>query len=260
MKKKFVIANWKMQLNRAASEALAKEVVRLWAGQGAAAPDVEVAVCPAHVHLESVHRLVNGTTVAMGSQDVFWEDKGAFTGEIAAPTLKELGCEYCIVGHSERRGNLNETDEMVRRKVAALLRHNIRPIVCVGETREERAAGKRDAAVIAQVQAALRDNRPFGTQFVVIAYEPRWVIGTGQAVAPEDAASMHLLIKETLFEMFPADVVEDQIAVIYGGSVDSTNFPGFLAVRDIHGALVGNASLKPAEFAKLCEQAADAAK
>jgi len=260
MKKRFIVANWKMQLNIAESVDLAKEMVRLWAGQGATKPDVVVALCPSHVSLSAVHTIVNGTPLAMGAQDVFWEDKGAFTGEIAPATLKELGCEYCIVGHSERRGFLGENDEMVRRKVAALLRHNIHPIVCVGETMEERRAGKRDAVGINQVRDALKDNRPFGSQRIVIAYEPRWVIGSGQAVAPEDAASMHQLIKETLYDLLPADVVDSQIPIIYGGSVDSNNLAGFLAVDVIHGVLVGGASLKAQEFIKLAEITADTVK
>ncbi len=256
-KKTLVIANWKMQLNSADSVALAKEVVRLWAGQAAGRSDIEVVACPSHVALSAVHEILNGTPVAMGAQDVFWEDKGAYTGEISPVTLKELGCEYCLVGHSERRGFLGETDEMVQKKTAALLRHNIIPVVCVGETMEERRAGKRDAVVIAQVQAAIKGNRPVGTQKLVIAYEPRWVIGSGQAVAPDDAASMHRLIRDTLYENLPADVVDRQTTVIYGGSVDAGNMGGFIKLDVIDGVLVGGASLKAPEFVKLCELAAD---
>ncbi|MDD5251342.1 MAG: triose-phosphate isomerase [Patescibacteria group bacterium] len=260
MKNVFIIANWKMQLDDAASEALAQEVVRRWAGQGATRSDVTVVLCPSHVALERVHPVVKGTAVWLGAQDCFWEDKGAYTGEVSPVTLKQLGCEWCIVGHSERRGFLNETDEMVNRKVAALMRSGINPIVCVGETREERTAGRRDAVVIGQVRAALANIRPVGTQRIVIAYEPRWVIGTGQAVAPEDAASMHNLIIQTLFDLYPNDIVERQFSVIYGGSVDSTNLAGFLSFDVIHGALVGGAALKADEFVRLAEIAADSIK
>ncbi|MFA6603704.1 MAG: triose-phosphate isomerase [Patescibacteria group bacterium] len=256
--KRYLIANWKMQLNAAASVELAREVVKLWGAQGAGQPDTVVVVCPSHVSLDAVHKIVNGTSVAMGAQDVFWEDKGAFTGEIAAATLKELGCEFCIVGHSERRGFLGETDAMVQKKVAALLRHSITPVICVGETLEERRAGKRDSVVIGQVRAALQDNRPVGTQRIIIAYEPRWVIGTGQAVAPDDAASMHRLIKETLYDLLPNDIVEQYFSIIYGGSADTQNLAAFLAVDLIQGALVGGASLRAAEFVKMAELAADA--
>ncbi len=257
MKKKFLIGNWKMQLNSADSVAVAKEVVRLWAGQGALKPNVVTVLCPSHVSLSAVHGVLNGTSVNMGAQDVFWEDKGAYTGEIAPATLKELGCEYSLVGHSERREFLGETDEMVQKKTAALLRHNIHPIVCVGETMEERRSGRRDSVVINQVRAALKDNRPFGTQNIIIAYEPRWVIGSGQAVSPDDAASMHQLIKQTLYDLLPADIVDNQVAIIYGGSVDSSNLAGFLKVDVIHGALIGGASLKAAEFVRMAEVAAD---
>lgn len=260
MKKTYIIGNWKMQLSRGQGIEVAKEIVRLWGAQGAANPDIVVAVCPSHISLDSVHQVVNGTSVCMGAQDVFWEEKGQYTGEISPGTLKELGCEFCIVGHSERRSFLGETDEMVRHKVDALLRQNINPIICVGETIEERRAGKRDGVVIKQVEEALQGNRPIGTQRIIIAYEPRWIIGTGQAVTPDDAASMHQLIRETLNGMFPSDVVENNMAIIYGGSVDPANLPGFLSMEIIDGVLVGNVSLRPNDFAKLAEIAADLSK
>jgi triosephosphate isomerase len=219
-----------------------------------------VVICPSHDAIDAVGAIVKGTTVAMGAQDTFWEDKGAFTGEISPKILKELGCDYCIVGHSERRQHMGETDLMIQKKVAALLRHDINPIICVGETREEREAGKRDAVVIGQVRAALKDIRPVGTQRVIIAYEPRWVIGTGQAVAPDDAASMHHLIKETLSELYPSDVVDRQCSIVYGGSVDASNVKGLLSIDVIHGALIGGASLKPKDFVAIAEAAADLGK
>lgn len=254
-----LVGNWKMQLNETESEALAKEVVRLWAAQGAGKPGATVVICPSHMALEECAKAVKGTPVALGAQDVFWEDKGAFTGEISPKTLKELGCEYCIVGHSERRQHLGETDDMVNKKVLALLRHDITPIVCVGETFEERNAGKRDAVVIAQVRAALANASPVGNQRIIVAYEPRWVIGTGKAVAPQDAAEMHLLIRGALEEILAAEARE-RCSVIYGGAVDAKNLAGFLAMDVIQGALVGGASLKPQEFATMAEIAADAAR
>ncbi|KPJ86174.1 hypothetical protein AMJ57_00175 [Parcubacteria bacterium SG8_24] len=256
----FAIANWKMQLNEAESMSLAKEVVRLWAGQGAEVSELKVVLCPSHVSLNEVSEAIHGTPIELGAQDVFWEDRGAFTGEVSPVTLKERGCRYCIVGHSERRQYLSETDEMVRHKVAALMRHDINPVLCVGETFEEREAGRRDAVVIGQVRAALEDIRPVGNQRLIIAYEPRWVIGTGTAVQPDDAASMHYLINETLRELYPEDVVERQCAVIYGGSVDSGNVKDFIASPVIQGVLVGGAALKAAEFVRMLEVAADASR
>jgi triosephosphate isomerase len=214
-------------------------------------------LCPSHLSIGEVADAVQGTDIALGGQDVFWKDKGAYTGETSPATLKELGCAYCIVGHSERRHHLGETDEMVHKKAEALLQHDINPIVCVGETKEEREAGKLDAVVIRQVRAALEGLRPVGNQAIIVAYEPVWVIGTGQAVEPNDAAEAHSLIHETLLEMMPADVVERQCFVIYGGSVDSKNLAGFLQVPVIEGALIGGASLRGDEFARMAESVLD---
>lgn len=255
---RYMIANWKMQLDADASQALAREIVRLWAADDAA-ERVTVVLCPSHVALAGVAEAVKGTHVALGAQDTFWEDKGAYTGEVSPRELRTLGTDYCLVGHSERRGNLGETDAMVNRKTLALLADGITPIVCVGETLEERQAGKRDSTVIAQVRAALAGVSLVGTQRVIVAYEPRWVIGTGQAVAPEDAASMHHLIVATLHETLGEEVAARQTAVIYGGSADSRNVSGFLSVPEIRGALVGGASLKAAEFVAMAREAADAA-
>lgn len=254
----YLVGNWKMQLNQAESEALAKELVRLWAGQGATAPDVVVIACPSHMAIEEVVKVTRGTPVALGAQDSFWEDKGAFTGEVSPKALKELGVDYCIVGHSERRQFLGETDAMVNKKTVALLRNGITPIVCVGETKDERQAGKRDAVVIGQVRAALEGVALVGSQRVIVAYEPRWVIGTGQAVTPQDAAELHHLIRETLYELFGQDAALRQCAIIYGGAVDAKNLAGFLAVDVIDGVLVGGASLKPQEFAAMAQIAVDA--
>lgn len=255
---RYLIANWKMQLNEAESETLAREVSRLWSGEGAEA-DVTVVLCPSHMALASVGGIIKGTPIALGAQDTFWEDKGAFTGEIAPRTLRELGCEYCIVGHSERREHLGETDAMVNRKVLALLEDRITPVLCVGETAEERDAGRRDAVVIAQVRAALEGVTLVGTQKLIVAYEPRWMIGRpGQTVAPEDAAQMHHLIISALHDLLGEDVAARQCAVIYGGSADSNNLAGYLSVDAVHGALVGGAALKPEEFAAMARIAADA--
>jgi triosephosphate isomerase len=254
----YLVGNWKMQLNQAESEALAKELVRLWAAQGATASAVAVVACPSHMAIEEVAKVTRGTPVALGAQDAFWEDKGAYTGEVSPKALKELGVDYCIVGHSERRQHLGETDAMVNKKAVALLRNGITPIVCVGETKEERQAGKRDAVVIGQVRAALEGVALVGSQRVIVAYEPRWVIGTGQAVSPQDAAELHHLIRETLYELFGQDAALRQTAVIYGGAVDAKNLAGFIAVDVIDGVLVGGASLKPQDFTAMAQIAADA--
>lgn len=253
----YLIANWKMQFNEAESEAAAREIVRAWSAQADRSRNVAVVICPSAESLDEVGGVLKGTNVALGAQDAFWEEKGAFTGEISPASLKDVGCEYCIVGHSERRQHLGETDAMVQKKVAALLKRNITPIICVGEVREEREAGKHASVVIAQVRAALEGNVPVGTQRVIIAYEPRWAIGTGQACSPEAAAEMTHLIKETLNELYSADVVQDQFSVLYGGSTDAENMGAYADVHAIDGALVGGSSLKPATFVRMAEVLAD---
>ena len=259
MRKFHIIANWKMQLEVKAAQELAKEMVRLWAGQGADQPNVNVVICPSFAALEEVGAEVKGTSIGLGAQDCFWETKGSYTGEVSPLALKEEGCQYCIVGHSDRRKFLGETDEMVQKKVKALLEVGLTPILCVGETREEREAGQRDAVVINQLRVALDDNQPVGAQNIIVAYEPRWVIGTGQAVEPNDAASMHQLIYETLNDLFPIDLVQRQFSVLYGGSADASNITGLLQIPVIDGSLVGTAALKAEEFVKMAEVAADMA-
>lgn len=255
----YLIANWKMQFSEAESEAAAREIVRLWSAQADRSRSVAVAICPGAEALDEVAAVTKGTNIALGAQDAFWEEKGAFTGEISPVTLKDVGCEYCIVGHSERRQHLGETDEMVQKKVAALLRHHIVPVICVGEVREDREAGRHVSVVMAQVRAALQGNAPVGTQRIIIAYEPRWAIGTGQACSPEAAAEMTHLIRETLNELYSADVVRDQFAILYGGSADADNIGSYADVHAIDGALVGGSSLKPAVFVRMAEILADKA-
>lgn len=250
---KYLIGNWKMQLTEKESVKVAEEIKHLL-GPWLAGADVAAVLCPSFMALPGVRHAITDTPLALGAQDVFWEDKGAFTGEVSPTALKELGCGYCIVGHSERRQFCGETDEQVHRKVAALIRHNITPVVCVGETKEEREAGHRDEVVVGQVLAALAGNKPVTK--IIIAYEPRWVIGTGVPVAPEDAAEMHALIRRAVSESYADPVIEQHVHVIYGGAVDGKNIGAFLAQPLIEGALVGGASLKPHEFRAMAAVAA----
>jgi triosephosphate isomerase len=250
---KYLIGNWKMQLTEKESVKLAEEIKHL-VGPWLAGADIAAVLCPSFMALPGVRHAITDTPLALGAQDVFWEDKGAFTGEMSPVALKELGCGYCLVGHSERRQFCGETDEQVNRKTAALLRHNITPVVCVGETKEERNAGRRDEVVIGQVKAALTGNHPVTK--IIIAYEPRWVIGTGVAVSPEDAAAMHALIRRAVSEVYVDAVIERHVHVIYGGAVDAQNLGAFLAQPLIEGVLVGGASLKPHEFRAMAALAA----
>ncbi|OGL72440.1 triose-phosphate isomerase [Candidatus Uhrbacteria bacterium RIFCSPHIGHO2_12_FULL_57_11] len=245
--KRYVIANWKMQLSVAESETLALDEL---ASCGEMNEGLEVVICPSFTALERVGKAVKGSLCALGAQDLFWEAKGQYTGEVSAATLKELGAKYVIVGHSERRQHLGETDLMINKKVLQAVKSGLVPIVCVGETKEERRTGKRDAVVERQVRAALQGVKLVGSQELLIAYEPVWVIGTGQAVDPEDAARSHMVIRETLRDLFPEPVAQ-RAHIIYGGSVDSKNIDGFVRFPEIEGVLVGGASLKPREFLRI---------
>lgn len=244
-----------MQLSERESQILAEQIVSSIPSEQAKSDSLEIILCPSHLALSKVANEIHDSGFSLGAQDTFWEDRGAYTGEISPTTLKELGCSHCIVGHSERRNFLNETDEIVRKKTAALLEHEIDPIICVGETEEERDRGERDAVIIRQVREALGEGglRPVGKQRIVVAYEPVWVIGTGRAVDPQDAAAAHQLIRDTLTEIYPADLVESNCFVIYGGSVDPGNIKQFLEIPVIEGALVGGASLRKDQFTAMAD-------
>lgn len=219
----------------------------------------EIILCPAFPALDNLSLILrkeNPADLKIGAQDVFWEEKGAFTGEVSVKMLKEADCRYVIVGHSERRKNLGETDEMVNKKVKILLENDLTPIVCVGETFEERQKGIRDVRVAAETTAAVEGIELFGNKKIIIAYEPVWVIGTGQAVEPEDAEHSHRMIREALLEIFPPDAIEKHFQIIYGGSVDSKNIRDFVDRENIDGVLVGGASLKVEEFVKMIKEIA----
>ncbi|MFH2136270.1 MAG: triose-phosphate isomerase [Patescibacteria group bacterium] len=257
MSKKIFVANWKMNLTAAETIDLTEKLsqgLRSFANE-----ETEIVLCPAFTALDELSGLLkkeNPANLKIGAQDVFWEEKGAFTGEVSVRMLKEVDCRYVIVGHSERRKNLGETDEMVNKKVKILLKNDFTPIVCVGETFEERQKGIRDVVVAREVEAALRDVELFGNKKIIIAYEPVWVIGTGQAVEPEDAEHSHRMIRETLLENFSPDIVEKHFEIIYGGSVDSKNIGDFMEKENIDGVLVGGASLKVEEFVKMIKEIA----
>ncbi len=230
---KLFVGNWKMVLSDDAAVALAEAYVP--AAKDAAC---ETAVAPSFTALERVSKAIEGSKVALAAQDVFWASAGAYTGEISAPMLAALGVKYVIVGHSERRA-LGETDEMVAKKAAAVSQAGLVPIVCVGETAEEKAAGRREEVVRAQVAAVL-SGFPVDATNVVIAYEPRWAIGTGLACAPDEAALVHELIKSIV-----------PVRVLYGGSVDASNIASYLALPSVDGTLVGGASTKADQAAQL---------
>ncbi|MDP3899851.1 MAG: triose-phosphate isomerase [bacterium] len=249
-KKKIIIANWKMKLSFAESISLAKQYTELL-NEGNAG-DNDVVACVSTMALSSISEIFRSSFVKLGGQDVFWEEKGSYTGEISAPILEELGCSYVIVGHSERRQYLLENYQMIHQKVKSVLSTSqITPIVCIGENLKERDPDKRDYVITDQLQQALGGIKLLPKQEIIVAYEPVWEIGTGQAIQPDDAATMHKIINVALIDLLGIDVTKHQIRVVYGGSVTGENSSDFTKLDHVDGLLIGGASLKAEEFAKI---------
>jgi triosephosphate isomerase len=240
-----VAGNWKMNLDQAKGVALAAAV----AGRRAEAAGVELVLCPPSVYLVPVVAATNaaGGDVAVGGQNAHDKESGAYTGELAPQMLVDVGCRYVILGHSERRTLFGETDSGVNAKARAALAAGLTPIVCVGETLDEREAGRTDAVVTSQVQGSLAGLGAAGLANTVIAYEPVWAIGTGKVATPEQAQEVHALIRSLLPALSSAEVAAT-VRIQYGGSVKPENAPQLAACVDIDGALVGGASLKADDF------------
>ncbi len=246
MRQTLVAGNWKMN---GTLESVHTLVEGIKSGLDTVT-DTEVVVCPPFVYLETVSRLISGTSVVLGAQNVAKEDPGAFTGEIAAPMLRDFGCQYVIVGHSERRNLYGETDSLVADKFARALQEGLKPILCVGELLEEREAGKEREVVARQVNAVIEKVGIAGVGKGVIAYEPVWAIGTGKTASPEQAQEAHAFIRE---QMASHDgTVAESTRILYGGSVNAANIDGLVAAPDIDGGLIGGASLKPQDFLAIC--------
>ncbi|RMH54669.1 MAG: triose-phosphate isomerase [Candidatus Hydrogenedentota bacterium] len=250
MRKTVVVGNWKMNMTR--SEALA--LVRSLKVKLQERPDVETGVCPPFTALAAVAELLRDTAIGWGGQNMFHEDSGAYTGEISPPMLADLGCRYVILGHSERRQYFGETDEGVAKKVAAAHRHGLTPIVCVGETLQQREAGETETVVAVQVRNGLSGLSTDQMRHTIIAYEPVWAIGTGRTATPEDANAVHATIRTLLAEMFDSMTAET-VRIQYGGSVKPSNAADLLSQREIDGALVGGASLKAEDFVAIVKSA-----
>jgi triosephosphate isomerase len=216
----------------------------------ASEPWPEILICPPFTSLPALSSLFASYPIRLGAQNVYWEPKGAFTGEISPSMLKDLGCRYVIVGHSERRHILGETGEMVAKKVRAVLDEGLKPILCVGETLAERERGDALKVNSEMTRDGLSQVKKDEASRVVIAYEPVWAIGTGKEARPQDAAEVVSRIRETVDSLFGTGVAED-VRVLYGGSVKSTNIRSFMTREEIDGALVGGASLDALEFARL---------
>lgn len=250
MRQPLVAGNWKMN----GSRDLVRQMVEAIGPTAEQAQDVEVLICPPFVYLGDAQSQLQGTRVQLGAQNVSQEPKGAHTGEIAAGMLLECGCEYVIVGHSERRAMYHESDERVAEKFAAALDAGLKPILCVGETLEERNAGTTEPVVRRQLEAVLERSGAgaFGT--AVIAYEPVWAIGTGHTATPEQAQGVHAFIRQLMGERDQA--IADGVRILYGGSVNGENAAELFSQPDVDGGLVGGASLKPDDFRKIIQGAA----
>jgi triosephosphate isomerase len=256
MRRKFIAGNWKMNLDRAKAAALAREVA-----QGARAVEavvsgrLDIAVFPPFVYLCEVALALEGAPVGLGAQTMCHEPSGAFTGEISAPMLKDVGCRYVILGHSERRHVMGETDEEVNRKLLAALAAGLTPIVCVGELLSEREAGQTASVIQRQFEGSLAGLSAEQAAQVVIAYEPVWAIGTGKVATPQQAKEVHLDLRKLLASHYNADVAAT-VRIQYGGSVNPKNAADLLAQPNVDGALVGGACLKAADFLAIVRTAA----
>ena len=253
MRKRMIAGNWKMNKTYSEGVVLAQGLAdELKDGTG----DVDVVVCPPAVDLKGVSEVIEQTTAsfALGAQNVYWEESGAYTGETAPNMLEAVGATHCIIGHSERRDYFGETDEDVNKKARALMAHGIVPISCCGESLEVREAGKHVEFVVDQIKKDTEGLEITDPSKYVIAYEPIWAIGTGKTATADDAQEVCGAIRATLVEVFGEEIASG-IRVLYGGSAKPENIAGFLEKEDVDGALVGGASLKADSFAAMVKSA-----
>lgn len=250
MRTPIIVGNWK--LNKTIQEAV--DLVKSLQHMVADVNDVEIVVAPVFTGLASVAQALSDGNIRLAAQDVFWEDRGAFTGEVSPGMLKDVGCEYVIIGHSERRQYFGDTNENVNRKVKASHAHGLTPIICTGETLEEREAGSTGAVVKEHLLNGIAGLSADQIVSTIIAYEPVWAIGTGHNAAPNQAQEVHALIRALLSETYSADVAS-QVRIQYGGSVKPDNAAVLIAQPDIDGALVGTASWEAESFAEIIKSA-----
>ena len=249
MRKPLVAGNWKMHGSRAENASLVRSLL----DQGRPDSGTEVMLCPPFVYLQEVGRLLKDTDVSLGAQSVCAEPQGAFTGEVSAAMLKDVGCRYVLVGHSERRQIYGESDALVARKFVAVQSQGLVPVLCVGETLEEREAERTLQVVSRQIDAVLSVSGVAALKLAVIAYEPVWAIGTGRTASPEQAQAVHAMIRGKVAALDAT--IGGSVRVLYGGSVKASNARVLFAMPDIDGGLVGGASLNADEFARICAAA-----
>ncbi len=251
----FVAGNWKMHMNIPEARDLASKIVRSSLGL----PEAEIVIAPPFTALSEVSKVLEGSSVQLSGQDLFWQEKGAFTGEISASMLKNAGCQYVIIGHSERRQFFGETDSSVNKKIRAAIQHNLFPIVCIGESLEEREKGETMTKVTGQLEDGLNGLAGDEVERVIIAYEPVWAIGTGKTATPAQAEEVQAFIREKLASRYGKDPASCAI-ILYGGSVKPANSYALLSEKNIDGFLVGGASLEAELFIQIIERAIQAFK
>jgi triosephosphate isomerase len=249
-RRKIVSGNWKMNTTLDSALDLAQEVARRLGD----VRNVDVVLCPPLPNLEAVHRVIAGTGLQLGGQNVFWADSGAYTGEVSAPMLTAVGCEWVIVGHSERRHGMGESSELVNRKLHAALHHDLSVMLAIGETKDERHGGQMERVLRVQLEQSLERIDAGTMDRIVIAYEPVWAIGTGETATPEQAREAHGFVRGVVSELFGQEVA-DATRIQYGGSVTAANAAELMAEEGIDGALVGGASLQPDDFAEIVRAA-----
>ena len=252
MRKPFVAGNWKMNTDGNSGVSLAENIAS--GSMDIAGQKVTVAVCPPFVYLGAVTNALRSSNIAVGAQNIYFELKGAFTGEISASMLKDVGCTYVVIGHSERRQYFGETNETVNKKIKAALAHGLVPIMCIGESLEERESGNTITKVETQIAEGLIDLETQDIRHIIIAYEPIWAIGTGLTATPDQAQEVHSFIRDNLGENHGNEVASCAI-ILYGGSVKPANTYELLKEKNINGALVGGASLEADSFIQIAKEA-----
>ena len=255
MRLPIVAGNWKMNKTVDESIELANSIKRgVFDVSGA-----EIVLCPPFTSLSDVSEMILDSNIALGAQNCYWLSEGAYTGEVAPRMLKNAGCTYVIIGHSERRALFNETNETVNKKVRAVLEEGLKPIMCVGERLEEREANKTFDVVGDHVAGGLKDVKKTDLEKIVIAYEPVWAIGTGKNATPHQAEEVHSFIRDTLAKMYDKKISEI-VRIQYGGSVKPSNVEGIMNEKDVDGSLVGGASLKAESFIEIVKKSAEVKK
>lgn len=248
--KPFIAGNWKLYKNSAEAVELVNELQEKYADF----EEAQMVVIPPFTALCDVHITLQGSSIQIGGQDVFWEEEGAFTGEISASMLKDVGCRYVIIGHSERRQYFGETNTTVNKKIKAAISHDLTPIMCIGESLEEREKGETINKVRIQISEGFEDLDADSIRKIIIAYEPIWAIGTGLTATPDQAQEVHRFIRKELSEKYGNETGSCAI-ILYGGSVKPANTFSLMKEKDINGALVGGASLNAESFIEIAKEA-----